>query len=291
MNNSMISAMVSLGGTQQRLDLLADNLANANTAGYKSKQATFEETLTAVKKQGDKFKLDGRATPMGFQMGFGSKLSYISQNNKQGNLIETGNKTDIAIQGNALFKVSLSEEGPTAYTRGGDFHLQPNPENEEEAYLVNGQGYFVLNEENERITVPANGEFNIDPDGNITALQGDEVVGLGAINVSVVIRPDALERRDNGLYVIRADAGLNVNAAGPQGEVRVLEQAVLQNNNTIDPQSSQRAKLQQGVIENSNVDISGTMAELIQVQRTYQLAARALTSSDNMMNLANNLRG
>lgn len=280
MNNSMISAMVSLGGTQQRLDLLADNLANANTAGYKSKQATFEETLTAVKKQGDKFKLDGRATPMGFQMGFGSKLSYISQNNKQGNLIETGNKTDIAIQGNALFKVSLSEEGPTAYTRGGDFHLQPNPENEEEAYLVNGQGYFVLNEENQRITVPANGEFNIDPNGNITALQGDEVVGLGAINVSVVIRPDALERRDNGLYVI---------ASGGQGEEG--EQAVLQNNNTIDPQSSQRAKLQQGVIENSNVDISGTMAELIQVQRTYQLAARALTSSDNMMNLANNLRG
>lgn len=280
MNNSMISAMVSLGGTQQRLDLLADNLANANTAGYKSKQATFEETLTAVKKQGDKFKLDGRATPMGFQMGFGSKLSYISQNSKQGNLIETGNKTDVAIQGNALFKVSLSEEGPIAYTRGGDFHLQPNLENEEEAYLVNGQGYFVLNEENERITVPANGEFNIDSNGNITALQGDEVVGLGAINVSVVIRPDALERRDNGLYVI---------ASGGQGEEG--EQAVLQNNNTIDPQSSQRAKLQQGVIENSNVDISGTMAELIQVQRTYQLAARALTSSDNMMNLANNLRG
>lgn len=280
MNNSMISAMVSLGGTQQRLDLLADNLANANTAGYKSKQATFEETLTAVKKQGDKFKLDGRATPMGFQMGFGSKLSYISQNSKQGNLIETGNKTDIAIQGNALFKVRLSEDGPIAYTRGGDFHLQPNPENEEEAYLVNGQGYFVLNGENERITVPANGQFSIDADGNITALQGDEVVGLGAINVSVVIRPDALERRDNGLYVI---------ASGGQGEEG--EQAVLQNNNTIDPQSSQRAKLQQGVIENSNVDISGTMAELIQVQRTYQLAARALTSSDNMMNLANNLRG
>lgn len=276
----MISAMVSLGGTQQRLDLLADNLANANTAGYKSKQATFEETLTAVKKQGDKFKLDGRATPMGFQMGFGSKLSYISQNSKQGNLIETGNKTDIAIQGNALFKVRLSEDGPIAYTRGGDFHLQPNPENEEEAYLVNGQGYFVLNGENERITVPANGQFSIDADGNITALQGDEVVGLGAINVSVVIRPDALERRDNGLYVI---------ASGGQGEEG--EQAVLQNNNTIDPQSSQRAKLQQGVIENSNVDISGTMAELIQVQRTYQLAARALTSSDNMMNLANNLRG
>lgn len=280
MNNSMISAMVSLGGTQQRLDLLADNLANANTAGYKSKQATFEETLTAVKKQGDKFKLDGRATPMGFQMGFGSKLSYISQNSKQGNLIETGNKTDIAIQGNALFKVRLSEGGPIAYTRGGDFHLQPNPENEEEAYLVNGQGYFLLNEEDERITVPANGEFTIDPDGNITALQGEEVVGLGAINLSVVIRPDALERRDNGLYVI---------ASGGQGEEG--EQAVFQNNNTIDPQSSQRAKLQQGVIENSNVDISGTMAELIQVQRTYQLAARALTSSDNMMNLANNLRG
>ena len=280
MNNSMISAMVSLGGTQQRLDLLAYNLASANTAGYKSKQATFEETLTAVKKQGDKFKLAGRATPLGFQMGFGSKLSYISQNNKQGNLIETGNKADIAIQGNALFKVSLSEEGPIAYTRGGDFHLQPNPENEDEAFLVNGQGYFVLDDEDERITVPANGEFNIDPDGNITALEEDEVVGLGAINVSVVIRPEALERRDNGLYVI---------ASGGQGEEG--EQAVLQNNNTIDPQSSQRAKLQQGVIENSNVDISGTMAELIQVQRTYQLAARALTSSDNMMNLANNLRG
>lgn len=278
MNNSMISAMVSLGGTQQRLDLLADNLANANTAGYKSKQATFEETLTAVKKQGEKFKLAGRATPMGFQMGFGAKLSHISQNSKQGNLIETGNKTDVAIQGNALFKVRLSQEGPVAYTRGGNFHLQPNPENENEAYLVTGQGYYVLNEEDEPITVPANGQFSIDSEGNITAMQGNQVVGFGAINVSVVVRPDALEPRDNGLYVI---------ASGGEAEGAT----VLQNNNTIDPQSSQRAKLQQGVIENSNVDISGTMAELIQVQRTYQLAARALTSSDNMMNLANNLRG
>jgi flagellar basal-body rod protein FlgG len=280
MNNSMISAMVSLGGTQQRLDLLADNLANANTAGYKSKKATFEETLTAVKKQGEKFKLTGRATPMGFQMGFGSKLSYVTTDSNQGKLVETGNKTDVAIQGNALFKVRLAVEGPMAYTRGGDFHLQPNPDNPEEAYLVNGQGYYVLNAENQRISVPANGEFTIDPDGNITAMQDGEVVALGAMNLSVVTRPDALERRDNGLYVIAADA------QGDEGD-----QAVLQNNNDIDPESALRAKLQQGVIESSNVDVSSTMAELIQVQRTYQLAARALTSSDNMMNLANNLRG
>ncbi|MNJ32252.1 Flagellar basal-body rod protein FlgG [compost metagenome] len=272
----MISAMVSLGGTQQRLDLLADNLANSNTVGYKGKQATFEETLTAVKQQGDKFKLDGRASALGYQMGFGSKLSQITMNSKQGNLASTGNSTDVAIEGNALFKVSLSANGPIAYTRGGDFHLQPNPENEEEAYLVNGQGYYVLDEENQRITLPANGQFTIDTNGGITALQGEEVVGLGAVQVAVIVRPDALERRDNGLYELAGGA---------------TEEQVFINNNLIDPQSTQRAVLRQGMIESSNVDMAGTMAELIQVQRTYQLAARALTSSDNMMNLANNLRG
>lgn len=268
--------MVSLGGTQQRLDLLADNLANSNTVGYKSKQATFEETLTAVKKQGEKFKLDGRATALGYQMGFGSKLAQISMNSKQGNLVSTGNSSDLAIEGNALFKVRLSANGPVAYTRGGDFHLQPNPANPDEAYLVNGQGYFVLNEENEPITLPANGQFTIDTGGNITALQGEEVVGLGAVQVALIVRPDALERRDNGLYVLAGGA---------------TEEQVFVNNNSPELQEADRAAINQGMIESSNVDMAGTMAELIQVQRTYQLAARALASSDNMMNLANNLRG
>ncbi|GJM82983.1 hypothetical protein HMSSN139_54790 [Paenibacillus sp. HMSSN-139] len=123
MNNTIISAMVSMSGIQQRLDLLADNIANVDTAGYKRKQANFEDTLTRVQQQTSDLNLPGRATPSGFNLGFGSRMSQVTVNYTQGPIKETGNPTDLAIEGNAMFSV-LTPDGVVAYTRGGDFHVQ-----------------------------------------------------------------------------------------------------------------------------------------------------------------------
>lgn len=148
MNNSMISAMVSMTGIQQRLDVISDNIANVNTAGYKSKQAAFEDVLTRVQQQPDKYKLDGRSTPMGYNLGFGARLADVTKDMSQGSFNETGNPTDLAIEGNAMFAVEAN--GEKMWTRQGAFHFIPdtrpktNPNAPDMMVLVNGEGHFAL---------------------------------------------------------------------------------------------------------------------------------------------------
>lgn len=273
MNNTMISAMVSMSGIQQRLDLLADNLANSATVGYKRKEATFEDTLTQVQQQISDLNLPGRATPSGFTLGFGSRMSEVAVNFAQGSLKETGNPTDLAIEGNALFSV-LTPDGVVAYTRAGDFHVQPDPNDTESAYLVNNQGYVVLDAAGEPIAFPANATLEIDGKGNILATNGEEVTEVGRIALLTPERPEVLEQRDGNLFVLAPgivqDGALVDTTALPQG---------------------QQASLRQGALESSNVNLTEEMAEMVQVQRAYQLTARALTSGETMLGLANNLRG
>lgn len=274
MNNSMISAMVSMSGIQKRLDLVSENIANMDNVGYKRKEASFEDTLTRVKQQTSEMQLTGRATPSGFNYGLGSKMSAIATNFSQGSIKETGNDTDLAVEGNALFVVEIADNVNTfAYTRAGDFHIQPNPEDPQSAYLVTSQGNYVLNSDGDRIVVPAGSKLQIDAEGFIMARSGTEVVSAGRIQLMTPIRPDALEQVDGNLFVLTNGA--------IEGDVLVDTQSIPQD---------QRASIRQGAIESSNVNLTDEMAELMQVQRVYQLAARALTSSETMMNLANNLR-
>lgn len=266
MNNSMISAMVSMNGIQQRLDVIADNMANLDTIGYKRKEASFEDTLSRIQKQSSDFKLPGRVTPLGFNMGFGSKLSSVNINYAQGSINETGKPTDLAIEGNAMFSV-LGEGGVQAYTRAGDFHLQSDPANPESAYLVTKEGHVLLNSEGNPIAFPANAKLDIDGQGNIRAAVGNEITEVGRIGLYTPLRPESLEQRGGNLFVV---------TAGEDGAMVA---------------TTTEASIRQGAIEGSNVKLADEMAEMMQVQRAYQLAARALTSSENMMSLANNLRG
>ncbi|GIP21789.1 flagellar hook-basal body protein [Paenibacillus sp. J22TS3] len=273
MNNSMISSAVSMAGIQQRLDVLADNIANVNTIGYKSKGATFEDTLTTMFKQEPPMGRTGRATPLGINVGYGSKMAGITRDFSQGSFKDTGIDTDLAIQGNGLFAVQAN--GQKAWTREGSFHIQPDPQDSKLAYLVTAQGYYVLDKNNAPITVPAGSKLQIDAGGNIKATLGRTTTNLGqAIQLVSPQRPDALEQRADNLYVLSAGAA---------------ERDVLANNDAL-PQN-QRATLRQGALEQSNVDITTEMSDMLQVQRAYQLAARALTSSDTMTGLVNNLRG
>lgn len=277
MNNSMISSMVSMSGIQKRLDLLAENLANMDTVGYKSKEASFEDTLTRVKSQTSTMQLPGRATPNGFELGFGSRVSGITNNFTQGSIKETNLPTDFAIEGNALFAVLVATgagEGERAFTRAGDFHLQPDPADAGNTYLVNSQGHYVLNDEGEPIMVPAGAELKVDGQGNIITVLGDEITEAGRIQLLTPIRQEALTPVDGNLFTLVAGA---------------VEADILVDTSTLP--SNQQAQVRQGALEASNVNMIDEMAEMLQVQRAYQLAARALTSSETMAGLANNLRG
>ncbi|MUT65048.1 flagellar hook-basal body protein [Paenibacillus sp. NEAU-GSW1] len=274
MNSSMINAMVSMNGLQQKLDLMADNIANINTVGYKRKEATFQDLLNTMYEQPEAFNQTGRLTPLGFSQGWGSRLSIIQPNLEQGTITDTGRESDIAIQGNALFEVIVDGEGNRAYTRNGAFQLTVDGNGD--TILATAEGYPVVATvagREQRVVVPDGYKLRVNADGSLqgVATNGD-TIDLGQLKLVQPTRPAALTPVADNLFAV-AD-GINVDD-------------VLQN---ITPNADNGVAVRQGALEQSNVNLSEEMTELINVQRAYQLAARAITSSDTMMGLANGLR-
>lgn len=279
MNSSMINAMVSMNGLQQKLDLLADNITNVNTVGYKRKEATFEDLLNNIKRQPDAFNQLGRLTPMNFNQGWGSKMTMVQPNLSQGPMQGTDKETDIAIEGNALFEVEVDSAGNRAYTRNGAFQLTVGANGD--TILATEDGYPIVakvrdaetgNVVEGNIVVPQGYSLRVNPDGTVLGVSSSRTIELGSIKLLQASRPAALTAVSDNLFVI-AD-GINVGD--------VVQEIV--------PDSENLISLRQGYLEQSNVELTDEMTELINVQRAYQLAARALSSSDTMMSLANGLR-
>ncbi|TVX97092.1 flagellar hook-basal body protein [Cohnella terricola] len=277
MNNSMITASVSMGALQQKLDIIADNFANSNTVGYKRKSATFEDILTSLNPQIDDFNQQGRKTPLGLTLGWGARLSSIRTDLAQGSLQHTGEMTDIAIEGNGMFEVRTNGVigGPRAFTRHGPFHLIPDATNGGRLLTTNSGQLVVADTGNgdDFVRVPNGYELRIAEDGTMTGVIGDgtDPIALGRLKVVQVANADLLRAIDDNLFGIPENVDpLNVVRDVPvQGSISV----------------------RQGFVEQSNVNMADEMADLMIVQRAYQLSARALTSSEQMMGMANNLRG
>ncbi|PWW08384.1 flagellar basal-body rod protein FlgG [Paenibacillus cellulosilyticus] len=269
MNGSMISAMVSMSGLQQKLDVMSDNIANSNTVGYKRKEASFEDLLTNAKQQSDDFKEPGRLSPMNYTQGWGSRMLGITPDLSQGTLQQTGNTFDIAIEGDALFQVQTP--GGTGYTRNGAFQL--SLQSDGTALLATSDGYPVIGEDDQPIVIPPNYSIRVNVDGTLDAVAQDGTAeSIGRLKLLQVTRPSQLTSVADNLYAV-AD-GVNV-------------EDVLR---TVNAGEGNDISLHQGYLEQSNVDLTTEMTELINVQRAYQLTSRALSSSDTLMGLANGLR-
>ncbi|MFD0714927.1 flagellar hook-basal body protein [Paenibacillus sp. GCM10027626] len=273
MNSSMINAMVSMNGSQQKLDLLADNIANLNTVGYKRKGGTFADLLTTLTNQPKDFELSGRTSPRGFQLGSGARFLGIQPDLSQGALVQTNEPFDLAIAGDALFELQ-TKEGKRAYTRNGAMQLTID-QTSRIAYLTTKDGYTVVGTDGNRIEIPKEADsVRIEEDGSVFGVTtSGRPFTLGQIRLVKVTNPAMLSQVADNLFVIAE--GMNEN--------NVLQRAVAGVDSDI--------SIRQGYIEQSNVNMTEEMTELINVQRAYQLSARALTSSDTMMGLANNLRG
>jgi len=271
MNSSMITASVSMGSLQQKLDMLADNFANANTVGYKRKTAVFEDILTSVNNQLNDFNQPGRKSPLGLVEGWGTRLMSMRTDMTQGALQETGVMTDVAIEGNGLFEVR-TVDGARAFTRHGPFQLLPDGENER--VLVTNTGQRVIGVGDEPVRIQNGYDLRISEDGTLTAVAADgiETDALGQLKVVELTNAELLQTLADNLY------GIPIGV-DPNGVVR-------------EPADVNAAGIavRQGFVEQSNVNMADEMSDLMMVQRAYQLSARALSSSEQMMGLANNLR-
>ncbi|BBI36200.1 flagellar hook-basal body protein [Cohnella abietis] len=280
MNNSMITASVSMGALQQKLDMLADNIANSNTVGYKRKTAVFEDIMTSLNPHIEDFNQPGRRTPLGFTQGWGARLASMQTDMSQGSLLETGNMTDVAIEGNGLFEVRTAGDinGPRAFTRHGPFQLMPDKNGDR--ILVTNTGQQVVGSTGAGegfIRVPAGYDLSVAADGTLTAVgqEGTTPINLGRLKLVEVTNSELLQAVSDNMFGIPS----NVNATDVVRDI------------VAGPNGGSGISVHQGFVEQSNVSMADEMTDLMMVQRAYQLSARALTSSEQMMGMANNLRG
>jgi flagellar basal-body rod protein FlgG len=275
MNRTMITATNTLSQLQKQMDIISNNMANVDTNGYKRREATFTDLLVQEFNNQERANKEvNRLTPNGIRQGTGAKLGQAQLIMNQGALKQTGRSLDTALtKEGQLFKVLVQTNGvnEVQYTRNGALYLSPLSDTE--VMLVNGDGLPVLDENNNPITI--NGEakdYNIDANGQLTVTKtagATEVFNLGVVRVN---KPQFLEQRGGNLL------GLPANIA----EDEVLTELT----------GGLRAEisLQQGALEQSNVDLSKEMTELINVQRAYQFQSRSVTLADQMMGLVNGIR-
>lgn len=292
MNNSMINSSVSMHSLQQKLDILSNNIANVNTNGFKKKEASFEDVLTNVQSQPEGFRQQGRFSPLGFNQGWGSKLVQIQTNLTQGPIKSTGNPSDFAIQGDGLFEVSLSKVDANgnrvfepAWTRNGAFTLSPDPNGG--SVLTTQEGHFVSGVDGtgapiSPIRIPAGLRPVVEANGMIKGYSEQDPsaapINLGQVKLVRVVRPQLLKDVGDNLYAL------------PTGITAAEKANILQDINPLVDNGTNGVSLMQGYLEQSNVTLSDEMTDLVIVQRALQLNSRAITSSDQMMNIANNLR-
>lgn len=278
MNNTMINSLVGMQAMQQKIDSISNNVANASTTGYKSRDTYFGELLTSRLEQPEQLnQLTGRTSPKGLDMGYGSKMNLTLGNFTQGPQQETGLATDLMLAGENIFFTlapsSSYDDGQLRFTRDGNFKLDAN------GNLVNSSGYYVLSTDGEPITIPENAKFTVDNQGRIIVEYNDgNKEEIGALDIKQINNPQVLERIGENQFRI------------PE-EFRADQFNVINGDFNLADDTTGLYRVVQGSLEGSNIDMGKEMVQLNEAQRAYQLLSRSLSISDQMMGIANNLRG
>lgn len=254
MIRSLWISKTGLDAQQTNLDTIANNLANVSTNGFKQSRAVFEDLLYQTVRQPGVQSSQQTMVPTGLQIGTGVKPVTATRIHTQGNLQQTGNALDVAINGQGFLQVLLPD-GTTAYTRDGSFHVDANGQ------VVNANGFPLQ----PAITIPPNASnISIGQDGTMTANLPGQVdpVQLGQIQLATFMNPGGLQSMGQNLYLETAASGVPaLNEPGTNGAGLLNHQYV----------------------ETSNVNVVEELVSMIQAQRAYELNSKAITVADQML--------
>jgi flagellar basal-body rod protein FlgG len=254
MIRSLWISKTGLDAHQTQMDTIANNLANVSTNGFKRSRAVFEDLLYQTIRQPGAQSSQQTQLPSGLQIGTGVRPVAAERIHTQGNLQQTGNQFDVAIQGNGFFQV-LMPDGTTAYTRDGSF--QQNAQGQ----LVTASGFTVQ----PAITIPANSTIvTIGQDGVVSVTQPGvaAAVQVGSMQLATFINPAGLQSLGQNLYQETASSGTP---------------------STTVPGVSGSGTLNQNYVETSNVNVVEEMVNMIQTQRAYEINSKSITTSDQML--------
>lgn len=262
MIRGMFAAATGMVAQQSNIDTIANNLANVNTTGFKRSRASFQDLLYETIRLPGTQTSEGITTPEGIQIGHGVRLSSIAKNFSPGSFINTNGEFDVAIEGKGFFEITLPD-GRLAYTRDGSIRANAD------GNLMTVDGFLL----SDGITVPTQRlNVAIGTDGTISVTEPDNPTPtiLGPLQLTQFPNPAGLDASlGQGLF-------LETEASG----------APL----TGDPGLDGAGFLRHKFLENSNVQVVEEIINLIIAQRAYEANSKVIQTSDEMLQVANNVR-
>ena len=261
MIRALYSAASGMTAQETNIENIANNLANANTVGFKSRRAQFQDLMYQSLVQPGTNSGQQTVVPVGLQLGLGTRAASNEIVFTQGSFSQTDNPLDMVIQGNGFFQIQMPT-GTMAYTRAGSFQLDKN------GNIVTSQGYPI----NPQITIPPNAQqITIASDGTVSYTLPNQTAAqqAGQIQLASFPNPAGLNGIGNNLYTPTDASGDPLVAApgGPEGLGSLL----------------------QGYVEQSNVSIVNEFINLIQAQRGYESNSKVVQAADQMYQQVNNL--
>jgi flagellar basal-body rod protein FlgG len=260
------SAASGLRALSTSIDVISNNLSNAETTAFKGARVNFEDLMYQTYREPGTIGVSGDLSPNGISVGLGTKVSGTELNMAQGSLSNTNNPLDLAIQGNGFFKVKvLSTLGNGfAYTRAGNFNVNSTGQ----LVLGLGDGYLM----DPAITIPKGvTEVTIGLDGNVSVLKAgsNSQSSVGQIKLTQFVNPQGLKLLGGSLFQETAASGAAIDSL---------------------PGANGAGTIQQNYLEASNVDPVTEMVNLIKVQRSFELNSQSIQSADQALQTISNLR-
>lgn len=257
MIRSLWTASTGMEAQQLKMDIISNNLANVNTAGFKRSRASFQDLLYQQMKTPGTSATAGNMVPSGIQIGHGSRTAAVQRMFEVGSFQQTNRNLDCAIEGKGFYQVTLPS-GEPSYTRDGSFNL------DSEGNLVTSNGYLF----EPQITVPADaGDIVIGTDGIVTITRDDQAAAeeIGQIQIAKFANPSGLKSLGYNLYQATDASGEPI--VGNPGEEGL-------------------GKLSQSYLEMSNVNLVEEMVNLISTERAYEFNSKILKAADDMLRTA-----
>lgn len=259
---ALSTAATGMLAQQTNVDVIANNIANANTPGFKAGRAQFADLIYQTQgREGSITSEGGTMTPVALDIGLGVRSTGVIRHHEQGGLISTGNDLDMAIDGKGYFIINRPD-GTVAYSRAGNFSLSPEGE------IVTLDGYQV----DPGIVVPEGArDIQISPTGFVSAYVGNAVEpqNLGQITLATFINEAGLKTIGDNLLLETTSSGQAVIGAPGEEGFGIVRQRY---------------------VEGSNVDSVKQITDLIVAQRTYEMNSKSLVAADEMMKTAGQIR-
>jgi flagellar basal-body rod protein FlgG len=261
MIKALFTAATGMQAQEMNINVIANNMANVNTTGFKKSRAEFQDLMYQTLVEPGSSTSESTSTPSGIQVGLGVKPAATKKVFTQGDLTSTGNQLDMAIEGDGFFQVNMPD-GTSAYTRSGAFQLDENGQ------FVTADG-FVLQPP---ITVPADAlSISVGQDGIVSILQpgSPTPTEAGQIQLTRFQNPGGLKSIGKNLFVETQSSGSPTTGNAGENEF---------------------GRIIQSFLESSNVSVVEEVVTMIQAQKAYEASSKAITTADEMSSQALSLK-